>query len=993
MSTSDDDSDFRRPAALGGEGEYDAAAPGDDDTDSVASPRRFRNPVGVNVDGVFTSTGGGHQPHLQTGRGSRGHASTGGSSTSSSAGRKKMNPAQLVAATTPTTGTATGDAGGNYLYDEQIGSESTSSTSRVRFHADGEQELPGGTDGGARTSTLSSRKNKSASGGGTSRGSRGRPSNKKALDPAIARELQYDQAYLRDLILAHQVVTPQNQQPTVPFASSLSDGGIISTGSLDENQNPDDESRHLIPVFLDARTGQIVQRDTSVSEDVGGRRFPLEHGAQLEVEQASSSSRSRPNFGPRGAGPNTNHPPATAKNANDRTSTLSMAAHAPAPASALPPNGNERDADMLLRPSFNFVEHFAAPTETLIPPPESADEEMEPLQIFRVNGDPLNIAIPKKQLGVFTIGLLRPMVAAAVEAPEPVVNLLDVETGTLLADEDLLVNDELLRGGGEDSTASQPEAGLTTTARERTSTTSGTASSRNRNKTTPNKNTQQQQHLLPGSPSSAFSSSAEDFHPDGEAPPHSEDVATTPLMLNQLERQETTTSAGNEEEMNDNPQKNNRRSGPGGKTTPASGARAAVDHASNLPPPRQLLAIVKNMEFEDSSLAEALGSRSNNPEVIVFQMATDELNAVDPPTGDTFLHKYCREERVPVVLALLKQVPRFHKVNHVNKNGETALHIACYVGNESLVKPLLACPYFLNFAHRDLLDNTALHYCIFQNNIPLKNLFATIFRAFAFQFPHSRRARRVGGLLTTAKDPEGHQKVNALDAMLFTNSLGLMTRTSATLAADLEVEQRTEEEFQQYPFISSVLGPEGAGGALSRSSSRGATGATTQRRRTRMKNGRQLVPSTSSRTSTALPQPSWLLATTSPQLDVLGHDSSESESSDEELSAIRRYPGVPEEQQNEVQKEDVSLSLLHQLRETAVLALNAAVRYSSSLLDLFEAKKITNLDEYLEQGEINRDESRGGTDAGAQQDVSPGIAFITHPAAAVPAEPDEGVAP
>eukprot|EP00391_Amoebophrya_sp_Ameob2_P003326 CAMPEP_0179002836 /NCGR_PEP_ID=MMETSP0795-20121207/12294_1 /TAXON_ID=88552 /ORGANISM="Amoebophrya sp., Strain Ameob2" /LENGTH=194 /DNA_ID=CAMNT_0020696679 /DNA_START=13 /DNA_END=597 /DNA_ORIENTATION=+ len=36
-----------------------------------------------------------------------------------------------------------------------------------------------------------------------------------------------------------------------------------------------------------------------------------------------------------------------------------------------------------------------------------------------------------------------------------------------------------------------------------------------------------------------------------------------------------------------------------------------------------------------------------------------------------------------------------------------------------------------------------------------------------------------------------------------------------------------------------------------------------------------------------------------------------------------------------------------EMRETAVLAMNAAVRYSSSLLDLFEARKVSGIDEYM----------------------------------------------
>merc|ERR1712184_208499 len=98
-------------------------------------------------------------------------------------------------------------------------------------------------------------------------------------------------------------------------------------------------------------------------------------------------------------------------------------------------------------------------------------------------------------------------------------------------------------------------------------------------------------------------------------------------------------------------------------------------------------------------------------------MPKAELNAVEETTGDTLLHKYVREERLPIVECLLKAVPRFGLINHVNKCGETALHIACYSGNAVVAERILACPHFINFGALDQAKNTAFHYTCFQNRI------------------------------------------------------------------------------------------------------------------------------------------------------------------------------------------------------------------------------------------------------------------------------------
>jgi len=154
---------------------------------------------------------------------------------------------------------------------------------------------------------------------------------------------------------------------------------------------------------------------------------------------------------------------------------------------------------------------------------------------------------------------------------------------------------------------------------------------------------------------------------------------------------------------------------------------------------RSLLIVIKNVQF-NAPLTDMLGKRSNSEEdvrVIVYQMASEDLNTTTP--GDeSFLHRYTREERLSVVDALLDAVPRFEKINHVNAQGETALHVACYIGNAYIVKRILECPYFFNHAYLDQCDNTAFHYCIFQDRDNLKQLFAPLITSYSNRFPNPR---------------------------------------------------------------------------------------------------------------------------------------------------------------------------------------------------------------------------------------------------------------
>jgi len=145
-------------------------------------------------------------------------------------------------------------------------------------------------------------------------------------------------------------------------------------------------------------------------------------------------------------------------------------------------------------------------------------------------------------------------------------------------------------------------------------------------------------------------------------------------------------------------------------------------HSSNL------LAIVQNVTFE-RGLVDSLARRSTTDEevsIIIYQMPRSILNVLEEGTGDSLLHRYAREERLSVVDALVDSAPRFGQMNALNSQNETALHIACLVGNVAIAKKIIQSPFFFLYGACDLHENTAFHYACFKASADLCALFGPL---------------------------------------------------------------------------------------------------------------------------------------------------------------------------------------------------------------------------------------------------------------------------
>ncbi|CAD7937426.1 unnamed protein product [Amoebophrya sp. A25] len=599
-------------------------------------------------------------------------------------------------------------------------------------------------------------------------------------------------------------------------------------------------------------------------------------------------------------------------------------------------------------------------------------EDMETIQVWKVNGEPVEVSVPKKQLQTFTVGLLRPLVAQEIGAPASVVNLLDADTDAMLLDTDFV-----LPGGG-DSDADNLRGRRDD---------KDNASSPNTSSPSPESS--------PNNPASGSGNGAQ----SGPTKVSDQNINGKDSRGALLKQRSTSSASGTSN--------NNLQFGTGGETSAAEGQR------------RHLLAIVQNKAFPGcGSLADALHQRGNEAAVVIYQMPKEELNYIESDTGDTFLHRYAREERVPVVDSLVNSAPRFAQINHVNKNGETALHIACYVGNAHIVEKILSCPWFLNFSQKDLVDNTAFHYGMFQAQEAIKKLFAPLLLRYTAGFS-ARRLAMAREFVQAAQQ----RKINSLDSILVSTAGAILLQhqarmmgvaipgvpstamppgsgapinmlgggpsavggsnhypySPATRSASAQAQSGTSAgvassttSFQEQQFYSTSSASGAAvenvlsGVESSSIMSPGVGGGEQMGRTARQQQLQQVVgvfppsdtdpqllhagppgdlapphPHQAYSPYNVLPGTALASAPASP--DAFNSSGSE----DEETHYQKRFPPLS----NHVLSDSGNMEeeQLPHAREAALLAFNAVVRYSASLQDFCQAKKIEDLDIHLEQ--------------------------------------------